>query len=279
HNIAFVPGQSGWLGRDIAYWPAMLLADRIVAVSMTHRRELRERLPFLAAKVIGIHNGVVPEYYHRPEARVPYRTELGYDDDSVVVCFAGRLVPGKGLTQLVQVTHRLMQSLPQVRLLIVGEGPLAASVRQQVVDLGIEGKTTITGFRQDMPQMLAAADIFALPSDAEGMPLSLLEAMAAGKAVVTTPVGGIGEVVVDGVNGLFVRPRDEAGLESKLLQLITDRSMREALGEKARVRVSSTFSVDRMVAQYDELYQTILPLRRGRGAPGETERRASAAAG
>jgi glycosyltransferase involved in cell wall biosynthesis len=279
HNIAFVPGQSGWLVRDAAYWPAMLMADRVVTVSQAHLRELRTRLPFLGEKLVGIHNGVVPERYYVPEAREPYRRELGYDEQSVVLLFAGRLVPGKGLPLLVRVVGRLMQSLSQVRLLIVGQGPLGDALRQQTIDLGIQDRATITGFRRDMAQILAAADVFALPSDAEGLPLSLLEAMAAGKAVVVTPVGGVREVVVDGVSGLFVQPRDEIGLESRLLSLVADREKRQQMGERARARVADGFSVQQMVARYDELYQSILPLRQRRGAPQGGPRRARPAVG
>jgi glycosyltransferase involved in cell wall biosynthesis len=144
-------------------------------------------------------------------------------------------------------------------VLIVGEGDERASVEALVKRLGLEEHVLLTGARTDVPDVLAALDVAVLSSDYEGIPLSLLEFMDAGKPIVATNVGGVPEVIENGVHGVLVPPRDETTLAAAVGGLLRDRDRARELGARARDRCRGEFSLDRTVERLQDLYERIHP--------------------
>ncbi|HZK67402.1 MAG TPA: glycosyltransferase family 4 protein [Chloroflexota bacterium] len=274
HNMGYVPGQEGWVRRSLLYWPAMYLPDRVIVVTEVLRRQLLLRLRLGTDRVVTIPNGIDTERTFQPAAREECRKELGIQEDDLVVCYTGRLVEGKGLDTLLAAAATVRSSGVRLKLLIAGDGPLDSHLRTHATQLGMEAAVLFPGFRSDIPQLLAASDIFALPSLSEGLPLSLLEAMSAGKPVVVTPVGGIPEVVQSGRNGFLVPARNETRLADALVRLLVDPHLREEMGRSARERVVESYSVERMVREYDAVYRGLVGPSGGEKAKGTGSRHA-----
>jgi glycosyltransferase involved in cell wall biosynthesis len=182
-----------------------------------------------------------------------------------VVVNVGRLDPVKDQAGLIVAFKLLCDSLPamaaQLRLVIVGEGVCRNDLEALVVRSGLRDQVCLLGDRKDVPEILAECDLFALSSVAEGIPLTLLEAMAAGLPVVATHVGGVGEVVVDGVTGTLVEPGNPAALAQALHGYMEDGSRRGKHGDAGRQRVGQRFSLPAMLAGYTSLYDKVLAKR------------------
>ena len=201
-----------------------------------------------------IPNGINTDHFWRPEARQRWRSQNGFRDDDLLIVSVGRLAPQKNPVALANA----IANVPNARLLMVGEGNL----RER-----LEGRERVhlLGVRADIPEILAAADIFALASDWEGLPLAIMEAMAAGLPVVAARVGCVPEVVEHGRTGLLVPPRHEWALAAALRELAGDHKRRHEMGAAARAR-SVSFGVDAMVAAYDDLFGRLL----ARSADGQS---------
>jgi glycosyltransferase involved in cell wall biosynthesis len=146
---------------------------------------------------------------------------------------------------------------PAARLLIAGDGEERDAIEQLIDSLGLRSRITLLGTRRDVPRLLAAGDLFLLSSISEGIPLTLIEAMAAGLPCVSTDVGGVSEVVVHGQTGLLARAGDSADLAAKLHLLLGDRSLRASLGAAGRVRSRKHFSDAVMHAAYQSIYHDL----------------------
>ncbi len=255
HNMAYVRGQTGWRVRNMVYWPTMRASNHVVTVTELLRQQAIQRLRLRADRITTIYNGIDIARFYQPDARDTTRAGLGLAPDAFVMTYTGRLIGGKGIEDLLRATARLAPDHPQARALIVGEGELDAPLKQLAADLSVTDRVVFSGFRRDIPAVLAASDVFVLPSFSEGLPLSLLEAMAAHKPVVASHVGGIPEVVTDGETGLLVAPGDVPGLTAALASLMDDPARRERIGSQGRQHVQDHFSVARMVEQYQTLYE------------------------
>jgi glycosyltransferase involved in cell wall biosynthesis len=172
-----------------------------------------------------------------------------------LVAFAGRLTEAKGVFELLQAAVGLRRAYPELRIECAGDGDLDEFERC-VNSMGLASNVRVHGWigRRRREELLARASIFVLPSHAEGLPVSLLEAMAAGCAVVATTVGGIPDVVEDGFNGLLVPPGDVRALEAALARLVADPELARAMGRAARATIASRFTPERTVAQVEEIY-------------------------
>jgi glycosyltransferase involved in cell wall biosynthesis len=153
---------------------------------------------------------------------------------------------------------RAAQDVPHARFAIAGEGPERARLEQIVSSLGLSGRVAFLGHRSDVPDLLAAADIFALPSLYEGAPLSVLEAMAAGKAIVTSSIAGTNELVRDDESALLVEPGDAIALAAALRRMLADSALRARLGAVARERAAADFSVTRATERVTRVYEHLL---------------------
>jgi glycosyltransferase involved in cell wall biosynthesis len=181
---------------------------------------------------------------------------------STVVGTVGRLSRQKRHDVLIEAVALASRHVPDLMLVIVGEGELETATRR-LAEERIPGQVTFTGYRSDAIEVLPAFDIFAMSSDFEGLPFALLEAMAAGRAIVTTDVQGAGEAVRDRREGLVVPRRDPDALASAIVSLARDRELAARLGAAAHERFYKEFTADQMIDRTEALYLELLADRRG----------------
>jgi glycosyltransferase involved in cell wall biosynthesis len=174
------------------------------------------------------------------------------------ILFLGRLEAAKGVFELLGAAARLAHDFPALRLVFGGEGD-ADALRKRAAELGIAGRLEFLGWvdPHERDAQLARAGVFCLPSHAEGLPMSMLEAMAAGCAVVASSVGGIPETIVDGDNGLLAPPRDEAALAGALARAMGDGALRARLGQRARATIAQHYSTEVVCGQLSALYREL----------------------
>jgi glycosyltransferase involved in cell wall biosynthesis len=225
--------------------------DRVVVVSDAVAKKLK-RSGVSAQKLFTIYNGVDLERF---EKAVP---AFHLQDRGPIIGFVGRLVPDKGGAILLQAARPVLRSYPAVTLVFVGDGPCRAEWGELAKRLGIERQVLFIGAREDMPETYAALDIFVLPSLVESMPMCVLEAMAAGKAVIATRVGMIPDVIVDGANGLLVDSANIPDLSDAILALLGNPFLRRQLAKSAQECIAQRFSAEAMVRNYLTHYRQVL---------------------
>lgn len=249
-------GRRGWI------WSAAfvaqrladtLLADAVIAVSQAVARVLQvQGTP--AGKIRVIHNGIAlpgpswSEGVVRPADGAP-------GSPGPVITTAGRLSPEKGQSFFIEMAALLRECYPEARFQVVGDGPLRNELAVQIDRLRLREVVALTGFRADVDELLRESHVFVLPSLAEGLGLVLLEAMAAGLPVVATKVGGIPEVVVDGVTGRLVPPGDAAALAAAVREVLDNPDLARRWGEAGRRRVEQSFTAAEMGRQTLDLYR------------------------
>lgn len=258
HNLGFLALRQPLLRALFwAYDRALFAAtcDVIVTVSRQVRAGVVRAGIAPPRKVVAIPNGIDPARFSvSPELRRSTRLALA-DGDGLVIVTVARLVWFKGLDTLLEAAVPLLARHPRARIVIVGEGPLRAALTAQAVRLGIDRSVIFAGERGDIPALLAAADLFVLPSVSEGMPISILEAMAACRPVVATRVGGVPDLVLDGVSGLLVDARAPDALAAALLRLADDPALAARMGQAGAARLDRAFSAAAMVARTGALYR------------------------
>jgi glycosyltransferase involved in cell wall biosynthesis len=182
---------------------------------------------------------------------------MGYGDEFLVLS-TGRLAEQKGLEYLIRAVPLVPTGGRSLKVLLAGDGPLRDELRSLASKLGVEHKVRFLGFRDDIGDLLTAADLVALPSLWEGLSISLLEAMAAGKPVVTTTIGSNREVTGDGYAALLVPPKDPDRLASAIGHLMVDDLRRQQLGTRAAETQRERYGMDRMLGAYLAEYQLLL---------------------
>ena len=208
-----------------------------------------------------IRSGIDVARFGSPErSREAVRTELGLAADAPVVVSVMRLSPQKAPLDLLEATALLVREVPAARIVIVGDGRLRQDVEARSRALGLDDRVTLTGLRQDVPELLAAADVLALCSLWEGLARVIPQAMAAGLPVVATAIDGSAEAVTDGETGILVPPDDPATLAAALSTVLRNPQCARAMGEAGRSRVAE-FDVHRMVDDIEALYVRCLDLR------------------
>jgi glycosyltransferase involved in cell wall biosynthesis len=230
------------------------LTTKVICVSTSEQELGIEMGTCDAGRSIVIPNAVaLPEHRPGPVRAVP------------VIVSIGRMKPPKDFRTLVEALAGLEHDF-EARL--VGDGPERDEVAQAIVERGLADRVELMGTREDVAEILAGADVFVLSSRSEGMPMSALEAMAAGLPVVASAVGGVPEVVVDGETGFLVTPEDAPALRAAIERLLADPSLRRRLGEAGRRRAAATFALPRWQAAHLALYTELLA-ERGLPRPGE----------
>ncbi len=189
--------------------------------------------------------------------RARVRRELGLEPGHQAVAMAARLEPRKGHAYLFAAVQRLKPTHPEMRVLVLGDGPRRAELEAAARALGIEDVVWFLGHRLDLPRVLAAADVSVLTSLWEGLPRVLVQSAATGKPILTFDVEGAWEVVRDGESGFIVPPRDVDAFTARLDQLLRDRSRARAMGRVGRTRVSQVWNVETMLDRLDGLYQRL----------------------
>jgi glycosyltransferase involved in cell wall biosynthesis len=240
------------------------LADRINAVSEFSARSLRERDGFSRTRIDVIQNGVDSPRYGGANNRAAVRARLGLERARRYIAAVARFHPVKDHRTLLRAFADVAHSKPDVDLLLVGDGPLRGELERLTHELKISDRTRFLGVRDDVADILRAADVFALTSLSEAASITLLEAMASETPVVATAVGGNPEIVRDGIDGLLVPRRDPSAIATALIRVLDDPRMARAMGLAAAERVRSQFCLERTVEQYYGLY---LALSNGRRAP------------
>lgn len=234
----------------------------MVAVSEDIKKFLMQKCGIKNDRIIVVHNGIDLDLY-RPEGekREWTRRELCIRNGQPVVGTIGNLYPVKGHTYLLKAIAIVKIMFPTVRLLIAGRGRMLGKLLNESQTLGIQDHVIFLGFREDTASLLQAIDLFVLPSISEGLPLSVLEAMACGKPVIATNVGGLPEVVVDGQSGFLVSSENPESLAKRMMLLLGYKSLSDQFGRVGRARVEKEFSLGSMVQKYQGLYETDLGLK------------------
>ena len=194
---------------------------------------------------------------YRLADRAAARRELGLPVDAVVIVAIGRLVPIKRVDRMIRVFADVHARKPDARLYIIGDGSERVAAESQTAEAGLAEAVTFCGWRSDVASWYAASDFVALSSDNEGTPLALIEAAAAGRPAVATSVGGVADVVTDGVTGLLAAANDEAGLANAMFRLADDTGLRARLGAAAPA-AAERFGIDRLVDDLERIYRDLL---------------------
>lgn len=242
------------LHRRLALALSASVSARVVAVSQTVAAQLAEDLIPQPRRIQTIPNGI-PDM---PDVRPTLRQELGVPADARLIVTVGNLYAVKGHADLLQALAAVAAHVPwPVHLAIAGRGPEEAALRELARSLGLSDRVHLLGLRNDIPNVLRSADVFVLPSRSEALPLALLEAMRAARAIVATEVGEIPRALQDGEAGLLARPGDVAGLAAALRHLVTNPAAAQALAERARAVAAERYDIDRMAERYLALYQEV----------------------
>ena len=210
------------------------------------------------ARIALIPSAVDPARLRSLGDRGATRAALGAAAADVVFLTLSALVPRKGVDVLLEALAHLARQGVRPHAWVAGDGPQRAALEAQAAGLGLAGAVRFLGRRADVGDLLAACDVFALPARREGLGVAALEAMAAGRPVVASAVGGLGEAVIDGRTGLLVAPGDAAALATALRRLVSEPALRAALGAAGPARVAEGFLPEQMVAAYERLYRDIL---------------------
>jgi len=234
------------------------LSHRVIAVSQHTADHLIGVEDAPPEKVSVIPNGIDFERVRTSSLDAPtrIRAELGLVGRPVVL-MAARMHPEKGYEHLLGALPRVLAQVPDLVLLIAGAGPLEARYRNLSASSGLEQHVRFLGFRRDLPDLIATSDLVVLPSLAEAFGLVAAEALYLGIPVVASRVGGIPEIVEDGVDGLLVPPGDDEALAGALLHLLLDTAHRRKLAGAGRGKVAARFSFGQMVQAYERLYDEL----------------------
>lgn len=247
HGMAAPPYR---LRKELKFWiVAATMCDRVVAVCETARRNMVAGARRAARNVVTIRNGAYPAATAEGAPRA---------DGRFTLVTVGRLVPAKSYVTLLASVAQARMHVPDIALRLVGDGPERASLEQVTAKLGLTDVVQFCGERADVGTLLSDADVFVLSSLSEGLPISILEAMAAGLPTIVTEVGGMPEVVALSRAGVVVPPGDVSALARAILDLAARRAELKELGLKARSCYREHFTPERMSEQYLELYQMCL---------------------
>jgi glycosyltransferase involved in cell wall biosynthesis len=237
------------------------LADIVVAVSHDLRRTLLRDV-HLTRPVRVIHNGIDGARY-RFSSESTVRLDLGVARDDFLIGTGVVLSKQKGIPYLLEAARRVLAEDSKARFVIAGDGPMRQELEQMAAQLRLGDGVRFLGYRNDIPHFVSALDLYVLPSLWEGLPLALLEAMAIGKPIVATQVGGNAEVVEDGVNGYIVPPRDPVALAQAILRVRRDPAFAEQVRHVNVQKFDVQFSVGAMVKAHEQLFREVArPSRR-----------------
>jgi glycosyltransferase involved in cell wall biosynthesis len=257
HNIDV---RNRWLQWLYPYLERVLsfFTDMIISVNETDRIRLIQRRMARPEKVITIYYGIDPGRFTLEGSQDEYKQRLGVDPRKPLVLQMGRLREQKAPQYFLQAAAEVLREIPDVEFALLGEGPLEPELRRLAFELGIASNVHFLGWREDVPEVLAATDISVLTSLWEGLPYSVLESMAAGKPVVATSVNGTTELVVNSETGFLVPPRSPHAVAEKVITLLRDPELAATMGELGRRRVEEHFSVQAMIRKAEAVYQSLL---------------------
>jgi glycosyltransferase involved in cell wall biosynthesis len=227
---------------------------KVVAVSNNVARELnRSGVPL--NKIVVINNGVDPAAFLNSTDRIRVQLKL---QDFFVIGYVGRLAPEKGLDVLLSSVPGIVRHCPNAHVILVGEGPLRVQLTELAQTLRIESRVKFLGIRSDMADIYRAMDVLVLPSRDEGFPMTILEALAAGKAVVATSVGQISQLICDHETGLLIQPGSREQLIDAIVELFRSPELMNKVGQQGKHLVTRQFTAEAMAIKYLEQYRLLV---------------------
>ena len=248
-----------WAERLAARW-----CDRLIAIGDTLGDDFARAGVCPREKIVTIRSGIDFSRFEGSVDRAAVRRRLGIAPNEAVVGAVGHMREAKGYPHLLEAVHRLRRQFTDLRLIIVGDGPVWEQVKARARGLGLDGCCLFLGRREDVPDLLRAMDVYAQASLWEGIPRAIQEALYVGLPVVATDVNGTSEIVEHGVTGLLVPPRDAAALAQAIGDLLADRAAASRLGAQGRRKMSGEFSIERTLQRTEELYVDLARRRAGR---------------
>jgi glycosyltransferase involved in cell wall biosynthesis len=228
-------------------------AHKVVGVSEAISNTLRKS-GLSPEKVSTIHNGT--DFSSCGDVSPTLRRELGIER-GVLVGSVGRLEEQKGFEYFLRAAREVLSEFPKTRFVVVGEGSLRSRLEALIHELGLGTSVLLVGQRNDMPGVYASLELFVLASIDEGMPMTILEALASGKPVIATAVGAVEQLVISEKTGLLVQPRDIPALRDAMLRCLRDQSFAQTLGKNGKEHVQTSFSANGMARKYIELYERV----------------------
>jgi len=232
--------------------------DKIVAVSESIRKDIIKYDGIDSSKILVIPNGIDTERFNPEGNFADIRKGFSIKESDIVLGFVGRVVPAKGLEYLIDALPFLKKEFKNIKLLITGEGSTMERLKKKAKENNVHDSIIFTGKRRDIPDILSCTDIFVMPSVAEGLPNALLEAMAMGKPIVATEVGGIPEVIKNRHSGFLVPPRNPEALATAIKDLISNEQLAAKMGQAARHIVLDNLSIKAIAQKWQTLYLSIL---------------------
>jgi len=257
HGWSFHPDQPPLVKKLRTFGEKVLVknADITVCVAENNLKDGQELFDMRRATVIK--NGINLAKFNPDAAFAAVRAELGIPKETLLVGYIARITAQKDPFTLLKAIKKLPEHIP-MHFLVVGDGDLKDEAVKMAQELQIQHRLTFAGFRQDIPAILHAVDIYCLPSLWEGLPIGLLEAMAMQKAVIASAIDGTKEVINSGKNGLLIPPKSPDKLAEALLLLATDKGFRLRLSLEARATIAETYNVVQMTQQVERLYEQVL---------------------
>jgi glycosyltransferase involved in cell wall biosynthesis len=263
HSQRFLPTAEGRSAKNVLYRLAYRLARRwvndYVAVSTETKAAMVRQLGLNETEITVIGNGVDMHRYQQPVDRHQVRHQLGLEPETKVLITVGTLRTAKGHRYLIEAAGDVIKAHPNVHFLFVGDGELRLELEAQVTACDLTDKIHFLGDRRDVTELLAASDLFILPSLWEGLSMALLEAMAAANPIVATSVSGTSQVLTHAETGILVPPGDAPALAQAIIDLLSQPDAEtKAMGEAARRSVAARFSGEKQAAEYLALYERLL---------------------
>jgi glycosyltransferase involved in cell wall biosynthesis len=264
HNVEFLPTMRQWLLRPkrlvyrLLYRMLAAKVDGFISVSDDVRVSIVRQLGPVQNKIFTIHNGVDVKRYGHPGCKRALCQQLGIESDSVLMATIGRLTEQKGHRYLIDAAARVVPHYPNTHWLFVGDGELRDELQNQVRHAKLTENVHFLGQRRDIPELLAAIDVFVLPSLWEGLSIALLEAMASSRAIVATSVSGTTHAMIPNKTGLIVPPRDVQALADATVQLLSDPARARAMGRAAKRHVERHYSAQKQAEEHLALYRRLL---------------------
>lgn len=230
----------------------------IVAISSAVEKELLHHVGLEAGRVFTVHSAVDPDLYRPAPSRARLAEAFGLPAGVLTMGVVAQLIPRKGHALLFECLPDLLSRYGDAHVICFGRGPLREKLMRQLVELGLDARVKLVGFRDDLPDLLPGLDLLVHPAEREGLGVAVLEAMSAGVPVVASTAGGLTDLIEHEVHGLTFQPGDRIGLTAAAGRLLADAGLRARLGSAARERARAGFSVERMSEQYLEIYHRIL---------------------
>lgn len=241
---------------------AALCTDKIIVGSDNEREDFLSNNIGNKGKYVRIpYYFIRQQFYDVKVDKQAKKKELNIPDGAFLLVNIARLVPEKGHMFCLEALRKVLDEVPNVMLLIVGEGRLRKAVETKIAELNLQRNVILTGFREDIPEILSITDISLHTSLWEGTPLAIAEAMFLGKAVIATRVGGIPEIIKNGVNGILVQPQNANELAKSIVSLSKDKTLLSNLGREAQRYASSRFESKTIINELNNLYDNFLRMR------------------